>query len=409
MTASTQSKVFVGRQQIYDRDLNIAAYELLFRSNHENRANFVDGDIATSRLLVNAIVEIGLDNLAFGLPVFVNFTKNFIVGACQIPFDPKQLVIEVLETVEPDPEVIAALGKLRDAGFTIALDDYVDSDNRESLLGMSDIVKVDLRGYEQGRLETEVRRLKKHPLKLLAEKVETIDDFEQCKALGFDYFQGYFLSRPQVVEGNSIAGNQIAILRLLVKLREPTVTFDEIVDLVKQDVSLSLKLLRYVNSLAHGVRYQIDSVRQAAVRVGLQKIRQIVTLLAMSGIGDKPRSLFEATLIRSRMCELIGSVDRPETAEVCFTVGLFSSLDAFLDQPLSEILKELPIAPEIRQALLFGEGPMGTLLNSVLAFERGDWETARQAGIADAVIQDAYLEAIAWGHVEAKMAMGNAA
>ena len=408
MTTSFQSNVFVGRQQIYDRDLNVIAYELLFRSGTENRAAILDGDVATSQLLINAVVEIGLENLVFGRPAFVNFTKSFIVGKCEIPFDPDLLVIEVLETVEPDPDVIIALGRLRDQGYTIALDDYVNSDNRQQLLALADIIKVDLRGYSEEELALEVQRLKKLPLKLLAEKVETTEEFHQCKAMGFDYYQGYFLSRPQIVEGKTIANNQLAILQLLVKLRDPVVTFDEIVDLVKQDVSLSIKLLRYVNSLAHGVRRQIDSIRQAAIRLGMQKIRQLVTLIAMGGMTDKPKPLIETALIRARMCEILGASVRPESAEVCFTVGLFSSLDAFLDRPLTEILSELPITPEIREALLSHQGPMGRLLNSVMAFERGDWEATRLLGVDDATLQNAYLSALAWGHLEANVAFPDA-
>lgn len=409
MTASPRSAVFVGRQQIYDRDLNIVAYELLFRSSTDNRASITDADVATSQLLINAVIEIGLENLVFGRPAFVNFTKNFIVGKCEIPFDPELLVVEVLETVEPDSEVYAALVKLRDSGFTIALDDYIDSDNRDQLLNLADIIKIDLRGYDPSKLADDVKVLRKLPLKLLAEKVETTEEFERCKAMGFDYFQGYFLSRPQIVEGKSIASNQLAILQLLVKLRDPTVAFDDVVDLVKQDVSLSLKLLRYVNSLAHGVRRQIDSVRQAAIRLGLQKICQIVTLIAMSGLADKPKPLLETALVRARMCELMGATSRPESAEICFTVGLFSSLDAFMDQPLKDILKDLPITPEIREALLSHEGPMGKMLSAVMAFERGDWEATRLAGIDDESIQKAYLDAVAWTHMESKIAFSGAA
>lgn len=404
MTTSLQSTIFVGRQQIYDRDLNVTAYELLFRSSAENRAIISDGDAATSRLLINAVVEIGLENLAFGRPSFVNLTKSFILGSCTIPFTPELLVIEVLESVEPDSEVIDALGKLRETGFTIALDDYVESDNREKLLAVADIVKIDLKEYRQDRLAIEVKRLKKLPLKLLAEKVETAEEFSRCKALGFDYFQGYFLSRPEIVEGKAIASNQLAMLQLLVRLRDPRVTFDEVVNLVKQDVALSFKLVRYVNSLAHGVRRQIDSVRQAAVRLGLQRICQLVTLLAMNGLADKPKPLLETTLIRARMCEIIGALKWPENAEVCFTVGLFSSLDAFLDQTLAEILKKLPLTFEIRAALLLHQGPLGRLLSSVIAFERGNWEAAQQFGVADAVFQNAYLDALSWGHDAAKFA-----
>ncbi|WP_010587996.1 EAL and HDOD domain-containing protein [Schlesneria paludicola] len=404
MTSPPQSDVFVGRQPIYDTELNIVAYELLFRSTTENQAAIQDADVATSQLLINSVIEIGLENLVFGLPAFVNFTQNFLNGKCEIPFDPELLVIEVLETVEPDDETIASLVRWRNLGFTIALDDYIESDIRARLLQVADIVKIDLFGFKRERLKSEVTRLKEFPLKLLAEKVETVEEFELCKSLGFDYFQGYFLSRPQVVEGKSLANNQLSILQLLVKLREPAVAFDDVVDLLKRDVSLSIKLLRYVNSLAHGVRRQIDSVRQAAIRLGLQKICQIVTLLAMNGLSTKPRPILETALIRAKMCEVLGSSIRPDAAEICFTVGLFSTLDAFLDRPLPEILTQLPITPEIRDALLEHSGPMGRLLSSVMAFERGDWDATREFGATDSAMQSAYLSAVAWGHVESIVA-----
>lgn len=402
------STIFVGRQPIYDRDLNVFAYELLFRTSAENRAAVVDGDTATSQLLVNSVVEIGLENLVFGQPAFVNFTRNFIVGKCELPFDPRSIVVEVLETIDPDQEVVEGLRQLRKAGFTIALDDYVESDNRQDLLELADIIKVDLFGYSREELARQIPQFKQFPLKLLAEKVETADEFEFCKALGFDYFQGYFLSRPQIVEGKSIANNQIAILQLLVKLRDPTVSFDEVVDLIKLDVSLSIKLLRYVNSLAHGVRRQIDSVRQAAVRLGIQKICQIVTLIAVGGLADKPEPLLETALIRARMCEILGGVKHPELADVCFTVGLFSNLDAFLDRPLPEILEGLPLATDITDALLSYKGPMGGMLVAVLAFEKGDWETVRKYDLEDSTVQSAYLTAVHWGHTQTKATFSNA-
>ena len=259
--SSPQCNVFVGRQQIYDCDLNVMAYELLFRSSNENRATYEDEDVATSQLLVNALVEIGLENLVFRRPAFVNFSRNFIVGKCEIPFDSEQLVIELQDSIKPDPEIMAALKSLRDVGYTIALGGYVENDKRQELLGVVDIIKFDLRNFRAAKLAQEVNQLKKLPVKLLAEKVETTEQFERCKELGFDYFQGYFLSRPQVVEGTTIASNKIAILRLLVNLRDPQVTFDDIVDLVKQDVSLSLMLLRYVNSAEQGVRRQGNGKR----------------------------------------------------------------------------------------------------------------------------------------------------
>jgi len=397
------STVFVARQQIYDRELNVAAYELLFRSGVENHAAVSDGDVATSQLMINAVIEIGLENLVFGRPAYVNFTKNFLLGKYEIPFEPDKLVIEVLEDVEPEPEIIAALVTLRETGYAIAIDHYVESDKRKELLNLADILKIDLKGFSKDVLVQEVKELKQRPLKLLAEKVETVEEFNHCKELGFDYFQGFFLSRPQVVKGQTIANNQLAILNLLVQLRDPNVTFKEVVDLVKQDVALSVKLLKYVNSVVFGVRREIESIHQAAVRLGLKKICEIATLISMGGLAGAPLPLIETTLIRARMCEILGARNRRENTEVCFTVGLFSSMDAFLGQSLSLILKELPLTIEIKEALLSHAGPMGRLLSSVIAFERGNWDSVSHPEVPETAIQSAYLNAVSWANSQASV------
>lgn len=403
MSNSSRSAVFVGRQPIYDRNVEVAAYELLYRTSCENRATIVDGDVATSQLLISALIEIGLESLVADRPAFVNFTRNFLTGKIGIPFEPRLLVIEVLETVEPDEEVVKALQRFRENGFTIALDDYVESDHRRTLIDLSDIIKVDISTYDAAALEQQVRELRLYPVRLLAEKVETAEEFQLCKALGFDYFQGYFLSRPQIVEGKTISHNQVAILQLLAKLRDPEVSFDDIVELVKQDVSLSVKLLRYVNSINQGVRRTIDSVRQATVRLGMQKIRQIVTLFVMTGTGDTPKPLVETALTRARMCELLGVLLHPESSDVFFTVGLFSILDVLMGCSLTELLPELPVTPEIRDAVLNHEGEMGRVLACVIAFERGDWDKVRVLEVDSNSIQRAYVDAVAWGRAEARI------
>jgi EAL and modified HD-GYP domain-containing signal transduction protein len=263
-----------------------------------------------------------------------------------------------------------------------------------------DIIKLDLRGFPGCKLIPEVNFLKTLPVKLVAEKVETTEQFNRCKDLGFHYFQGYVLSRPQVIEGTTIANNKFAIGRLLTKLNDPSVTFDEIVDLIKQDVSLSLKLLRYVNSLAQGLRRQISSVRQAAVRLGVEKIYQVVSLIATSEISETQVPMLETALVRAKMCEILGGPVKSELAETCFTMGLFSSLDAFLDQPLMSIVNEIPVIDEVRGALLSHGGAMGKLLKSVIAFEKGQFLVVEKLGLDGAAVQRAYLTAVLWAHGE---------
>ena len=400
MNSSPQRSVFVGRQQIFDRALNVVAYELLFRSSQENRATYADEDVATSQLLVNSLVEIGLENLVFRRPAFVNFSSSFIVGKCEIPFHPNQLVIELQDASKPEPRITSALVDLKAAGYTIALGGYVDADKRQELLDVADILKIDLRGFQGSKLDQKIGHLKTLPLKLLAEKVETTEQFSRCKDLGFDYFQGYVLARPQVIEETTIANNKSAIKRLLVRLNDPSVTLDEIVDLIKQDVSLSVKLFRYANSISHGLRRQIASVRQAAVLLGLENILQIVTLIETSEISEHRAPLLETALVRAKMCEILGGPHRSEIAESYFTLGLFSSLGDFLDQPLKKIVSDMPVTDEVRAALVSHSGAMGRLLDSVVAFEKGQFRVAERLGVGDSTIQQAYLNAVSWAHTD---------
>lgn len=400
MKSSSQRSVFVGRQQIFDRALNVVAYELLFRSSKENRATYANEDLATSQLLVNSLLEIGLENLVFSRPAFVNFSARFIGGKCEIPFHPDQLVIEVQETSKPEPRMIAALNDLKKAGYTISIGGFVDNDKRQDLLEVADIVKIDLRGFQGFKLDRKVNELKTLTLRLLAEKVETIDQFNRCKDLGFDYFQGYVLARPTVIEGTTIANNKSAITRLLIKLQDPGVTLNEIVDLIKQDVSLSVKLFRYANTLGKGLRRQIASVRQAAVLLGLESIQQIVSLIATSELSENQLPLLETALVRAKMCEILGGPLKSEVAESCFTLGLFSSLGDFLDQPLTEIVSDIPVTDDVRAALLSHSGPMGRLLESVVAFEKGQFKVVERLSDHDTTIQQAYLSAVSWANAK---------
>ena len=396
MSALTTSTVLVSRQAIYDRELQVAAYELLYRTpGSDNAAFFDDGDKATSQLLVNALTEIGLHSLTNDCPALVNFTRAFLVGEREIPFDQKRLVLEVLEDVPPDDEVINALIGLKESGFRIALDDFVTDDKRWPLVELADIVKLDLRAIPPEALEQEIEQLRNHSVQLLAEKVETAEEFDRCREMGFDLFQGFFLSRPRVVEGRTLRGNNLAILQLLATLQDPNVSFERAYKLIKQDVAVSLKLLRYVNSSACGLTWRVESVKQAATLLGLDRIRQVVSLIAVSSMDYKPAALIEDTLIRARMCELLAqSVDGLDSA-TCFTVGLFSSLDVLMDCPLETVLESLPLEADVRDAIQGHEGPMGRLIEAVIAFERGDWERLDCTILNGHLLQTGWLEAVA--------------
>lgn len=388
--------IFIGRQPIFDRDLQVYAYELLFRSGTENRAGEFDGDQATSQVIVNAFIEIGLDQIVGDQPAFINLTRSFVTSSAPLPFPKDRVVLEVLEDIHPDAEVVAGARALAAQGYTLALDDFVFNENLRPLIELAHIVKIDLMSLSRAELDEHVRMLRGYPVKLLAEKIETQEEFEHCKALGFDYFQGYFLSRPNVVQSQQLPPNRLAVLQLLSKLQNPDVDAGEIEGLISHDIALSYKLLRYINSAFFALPRKIDSIRQAVVYLGTQSIKTWVTLLVVAGLGNKPAELVIQAMQRAKMCELLAQTAKRPHTEAYFTVGLFSLLEALMDTPLPKILESLPFTEDIRAALLKQEGPYGEALTCVIAYEKGDFNRAWFDRLAPSQMTDAYLASARW-------------
>ena len=389
------SHSFIARQPIYDRELKVHGYELLFRSSETNRADIVDGEDATSQLLVNALMEIGLAELVGSQPAFVNFTASYLLQGLPAPMAREQVVLEILEDVTPTEELLAALTKLKAEGYTLALDDFVYEEAKRPLVELADMVKLDVMGLSRPELESHVAQLKHFDVALLAEKVETQEEFEHCKTLGFDYYQGYFFCKPQIVKGARTPSNRMGILRLLSRLQDPQLEFGELGDLIAQDVSFSYRILRYINSAEFHRSRKIESIHHAATMLGLQRIRTWATILAMSKVDDKPYELILTALVRARMAESL-SKEAKVLDQHAFTVGLFSALDALTDQTMDDLLKALPLSDEINQALQNHAGELGSLLGLVLAYERGDWGTVDRGHLDPDVVSKAYFDSLRW-------------
>ena len=394
--STTAQVAFVGRQPIYGRAVNVFAYELLYRNGDGNLANFVDEDGATTKVMLNTFLEIGLDRIVGEHKAFINVTRNFILEKLYQAIPKERVVLEVLEHIQPDPPIIDALTDLSKQGYMIALDDFVYHEALEPLVAIADIVKVDVLSLPRVTVKEHVRALRRYPVKLLAEKVETHEDFEFCKSLGFDFFQGYFFCEPNVISGRGIPTNRMSMLFLLTKLQNPEIQIPQLEDIIKTDVSLSLKILRYVNSAYFGLLKKVDSIAQAACLVGIDRLRTWATLLAMASIKEKPYELIVTAMVRARMCEQLGLCLRQEAADSFFTVGLFSVLDSMFDSDMSEIVNTLPLSSDIRSALLPHEGVMGEALNCVIAYERGNWESVRCRNLELSTIREAYLNALHW-------------
>ncbi len=395
-------QIFIGRQPIFDRDLQVYGYELLFRDGRVDAAAIVDGDQATAQTLVNGIMDFGLEQLVGDKLAFVNLTRNFLLDQERLPAMQKRLVLEVLEDIRPDPEILAALQKLAGRGYTIALDDFTYREELLPLVRSARILKLELPQIGIDALPRHVQRLRPYGLRLLAEKVETHEEFELCKSLGIDYFQGFFLSRPVTLARKRLPANKLAVLQILARVQDPNASMGELEKLISTDVSLSYRILRFVNSVQFATSRPIDNVRRAIVMTGLAQIRTWVSLIMLSKLDDKPPELIRIALVRSRLCELFSRRLALAAPETHATAGLFSTLDALLDQPLEEILQSLPLNAEIASALIEGRGRIGEVLQCALACERGDWDAASRLGLEEHILSSTYLEAIAWAEANSR-------
>jgi EAL and modified HD-GYP domain-containing signal transduction protein len=380
--------IFVGRQAIFDRRMGIYAYELLYRSSEDNHA--------TSRVAINAFMEMGLEQVVGGQLAFINLTRGFLTGEHPVPFPKDRVVLEVLENIPIDDALVAGVRALKESGYLIALDDCLYGECIARLLDYADIVKIDIHALGMDAVREHVKCFREYPVKLVAEKIETQDEYDLCRELEFDYFQGYFLCRPRVLSGQSMPDNKLAMLRLLAKLQDPALETGELEQLIVQDLSLSYKLMRYVNSAFFSLVRKVESVRQALVYLGNRIIRTWVTLLVMSNAADKPHALLVTALARARMCELLASTRGEPKPDTYFTVGMFSVVDALLDAPMERVLKSLPFTQEVCDALSMYSGNAGKALACVIAYERGEWETVKFADLSPDDITRIYLESIAW-------------
>ncbi len=390
------SDIFIGRQPIYDRKLGVYAYELLFRTADMNRAAITDGDKATSDVIINTFLEIGLDNIVSNRLAFINLTRSFFVNEHSISLPKDRVVLELLEDIEADEEVVAGVKRLSDQGYTIALDDFIYHESLKPLVQLANIIKIDIMALDRDEVRDHVQALRKHPLRLVAEKVETQEEFDYCMELGFDYFQGYFFAQPKVIRGQRLPNNRLAILKLLSRLQNPDISPQQLEDLIAQDVAFSYRILRYVNSAAFALPRTIESIQQAVIILGLKSIKSWTTLLAMSQVDNKPAELVITAMVRAKMAEELARAQKAGRPDSFFTVGLFSALDALMDNTMEEILTQLPLADHISDALLHHKGIHGEVLSCVLAYERGQWDQIQPTRLNRSQIRDCYLTAVQW-------------
>lgn len=392
--------VFVARQPIFDRQQKVYAYELLFRSGFEqNFFDHSDGDSSTKQVLTNSFLSIGMDTLTNGKKAFINFTRKLLLDQVASFFPKDIMVIEILENIEPDGEIISACKKLKDLGYLLVLDDFVFSPGYENLIDLVDIIKVDFiqtHGIERGNV---IHNIGTSRIKFLAEKVETQEDIEQAVDYGYSYFQGYYFSKPRIIAGKDVPAYKLNYLQILNEINQPEVDFDELAKVLKQDLSLSYKLLNYLNSPYFGFDNEIRSIKHALSLLGIRESKKWLSLFALQIIGkDKSQELLALSLIRANSCEMIAPpIGNKNRASELFLMGLFSMIDALLDQPLEDILAKLPLADDIKKALLGEKNQLRDVYELVVSYEKGDWvnfsEYAGKLGLKELELIDIFLKA----------------
>ena len=399
-TASNRSEFrFVARQPILTREQEVFGYELLFRDGVENFFRASDFD-AAARSTLDSSLLMGLDVLCDGKRAFFNCTRDVLLKDCVTLLPAGQTVVEILESSDVDPLVLEACKRLKLAGYTIALDDFVAHDPRESMAAFVDILKVDFKRTNWAEREAIVNRHGGWRCRLLAEKVESQEEFLKARNMGFFYFQGYFFRRPEVLQTREIPANRINYLRLIQAVSRPEMDLTQLEGLIKSEASVLYRLLRYLNSARFGFAGEIHTVRHAMTLLGERELRRWVRLVALVSAGvQKSTDLVLSALVRARFCELLSSRIHKTDSDL-FLVGLLSVMDAILEIPMAQILEKIPIDQDIRSVLLNGSGPLRPVYQLMLAREAGSWESARefavQLGISESQIAECWWDAMKW-------------
>ena len=363
-----------------------------------------DGDKASLSVIGNTLLVVGAKQISEGKRIFVNFTRKLLLENAATYLPKKIGVVEILEDVEPDDELIEAIKTIRSQGYTVALDDFVLRGNEDSpFLELVDIIKVDLRQTDEQEREDIAKRFSNPgSVRLLAEKTETREEFDNALKMGYSYFQGYFFCKPVILARRDISSHKIHYLRILKEISADNPNFDTIKQIIEHDPSLAYKLLKYVNSAFFGLRREISSIMHALQILGEAEIRRWVSLAIIMELGnDQPQELLRLCLLRARFSENLASkAGYKQQKSEFFFMGLFSCMDVLLGRPMEEILEDLPIQTSIKEALLGKTNLFKTVLDLAISYEKADWidftPLASRLGIEESELPEVYSDSIDW-------------
>ncbi len=392
---------FIARQPILDRGENVVGYELLFRSADEPFSHIEDPDAASSAVISDSMTLYGIHELTDGERAFINCTRNALVNGRAALMPPDRIVIEVLETVQADTEVLTACRVLKSAGYMIALDDFRDQQH-SALVDLADIIKIDLLATPEHEAENTLRRYRDRGIQFLAEKVETREQFQRSIAQGYSAFHGYFFAKPRIVASNDVPPARLFYFSILKAVTAPEMDVRRVADSIKHDLGLSYKLLRFLNSAVFGFRNRIRSVRHAVALLGQAEMRKWISLVAIASLGeDKPPVLCETALTRAAFCEnLAQRLGAHSRQEDYFFLGLLSNIDAILSRPMRSALADLPIAEDVKQALLGTPNSFHDVLQAVISYEKAEWEKlaayTSRLHLMDNIFPELFLNSVQW-------------
>jgi len=391
---------YVARQPIFDRYKKLFGYELLFRNGSKNYYEHVDGDEASNTVIVNSFLLMGMQTVTGGGRAFINFTTNLLKNKLATSLPKEMIAVEILEDVEPDEEIILACRNLKQLGYLLVLDDFVFHPRFQPLIELADIIKIDFQNTSSAERISILKHVGFSKSKFLAEKIETLQQYEEAYRLGFSYFQGYYYSQPIILSVKEIPTSKRNYLRLLYEINQPTVNFEEIESILRVDVSLSFKLLKFLNSAHFSFRSKVNSIRQALMLLGTEEIRKWASLLALKGLGqDKPDQLILSSIIRAKFGEAVAQkIGLKDQASNAFFMGMFSMIDVLLNRPLTEVLTELPIPKEVIMALEGADNQLRDIFELIVSYEKGMWNQfsyyAKKLRIDEAIMPQLYFDAL---------------
>ncbi len=399
---------YTARQPILDKNKNLFAYELLFRDGVENVFPGVDSNQATSRMIEGSQLNLGLDEFLDDKPGFINFTLDSLLKKYPSMLPCEQVVIEILETVQPTKRLLAECEILKAQGYVLALDDYIHRPVWRYFYPLIDIIKIDFRETSLDTIRLIKEAIKDFPhIKLLAEKVETNEEFLQALELSFDYFQGYFFSRPEMMQSRALSPAQMTLAELLSETAKPEIDLNAITSVFERDVHLSYKLLRYTNSAVFKRRTEIATIKQALVVLGQTELKRFLSVLFTAQVGSsKPAELMRLAMTRARFAEDIARLTGFAEVSKAFLTGMMSLMDAILDEPMSSVMNKLPLSKDIKDALIDGIGPMAQFLQLIRFYEQAAWDDANAQiqllKLDHQSVPDAYHTAVQWANEQMK-------